>query len=494
VMVMATAGGCAGGGEPDPDAGPRGRFSSPADFDRSDCVAGSLAGHPPVGIYHFTRWGVVGLWTSGWPGTARLDSQPGGNPSGTLYGHATTVTLADDDDLFWYAPSDDGHGSYSLDLCRAVGDTLSGTYVYCNANDCLDGPVTGVRLERMAEADAQGLRLRGEVDPPGPGETFDVAVDGDVAYLAKTIDGLAVVDVSDPTRPTVIGSAPVEYPEAREYYNDVRLHAAGGRRYALAASNVAGVVVWDVTTPSAPVRVLSFGLPGLDQTPPDVHTLYVDGTLLYLADLNRGLQIWDIADPLAPVPVYTPAAQLTQSSFVHDLYVAGGRAYLSSWDVGMVVLDVSAPATPAVVGVFRDYGESSSHSVWVTQVGNRRVAAHGDEQWRAHLRLIDVTEGTGGFATQLGEWRTRDEVSIHNLVAIGSEVFVAYYQDGVRIVDISDPTRPVQTAWFNTWPGYDRRYGDSYWEGALAIDVDPSHGRLYVADSHRGLLILDRTP
>jgi hypothetical protein len=154
---------------------------------------------------------------------------------------------------------------------------------------------------------------------------------------------------------------------------------------------------------------------------------------------------------------------------------------------------VSNPAAPTVVGTFADYGETSSHSNWVTQVGARRIAAHGDEQWGSHLRLVDVTEGTGGFLQQTGEWKTRDEVSAHNIMAFGSIVYVAYYQDGVRLIDIADPAHPRPVAWFNTWPGYDRGYGHSFFEGAVGIDVDLARKRIYVADSNRDLIILADT-
>jgi hypothetical protein len=158
-----------------------------------------------------------------------------------------------------------------------------------------------------------------------------------------------------------------------------------------------------------------------------------------------------------------------------------------------VVADVSNPSLPVARGTFANYGETTSHSNWVTTVGGRTIAAHGDEQWGSHLRLVDVTEPVPAALAQVGEWATRPEVSAHNIMAFGTTVFMAYYQDGVRLVDISDPASPRQVAWFNTWPGYDRGYGRSFYEGAVGLDVDPARRRVYVADSNRGLLILSDT-
>ena len=176
--------------------------------------------------------------------------------------------------------------------------------------------------------------------------------------------------------------------------------------------------------------------------------------------------------------------------FPDRLFVAGDRLYANWWDLGMAIVDVSNPAQPDLIGSFEGYGETTSHSSWVTQVGPRTIAVHGDEQWGAHVQIVDVTEGSVDFGNALAEWETRPEVSIHNVMAMGDRAILSHYQDGVRILDLSAPTAPVEIAHFDTYPGYDRRYGYNFFEGAVGIDLDPATGRIYVADSHRGLLIL----
>jgi len=487
-LIVAVAG--CGGGDDDEVNGP-GRYDSPLDFDRSGCTARSLAGLDPQAIYH-----VQIDYGGGFGGViaARIDALGGGAYGGAVSGADATRVTVSDDDLFWYREVEAG-SSRTLDLCDQRGNLLVGRYAYCNPTDCYLATARARPVRRLTEADASGLALLGEYAPAGIAEGFDgigvnVRVAGDQAFLANYWDGLRIVDISDPTRPTELGHGPPEYPAAHELYNDVKLVDAGGRRYALMASNKAGVVVWDVTTPGAPVIAAHFGLAPVGE-PSNVHTIFVDGQRAYLANIDLGLEIWDIADPAAPVALgrFAPAAA-PAGAFLHDLYVAGDRAYLDYWSAGMVVVDVAAPAQVRELGRFADYGEQSSHSSWVTQVGNQRIAAHGDEQWGSHLRLVDVTEGTAGFVTQVGEWQLRPEVSIHNIMADGTTVYAAHYQDGIRVVDISVPGAPVQTAWFNTWPGYDPGYGYSFYEGAVGLDLDLARRRLYVADSNRGLLVL----
>jgi hypothetical protein len=479
-----------GGADASVDAvnGP-GAFDSPDDFDRSNCVAGSLASLDPQGIYHLQ------ITFEGFTSTtaARFDVIAPGQWSGVIAGRLATAASASANDIFLYR-SIDAQNSRTLDLCAAAGGEVTGHYAFCNAQGCLLGVVRGKKVERLAEAPSSGLTLLGEYHdstwPAGIG--VNVRVDGNLAYLARYQDGLRILDISNPAAITEVGHAATESTDGSEIYNDVKLVAAGGRRFAIMASNKAGAVVWDVTTPSAPAIVARMGTAvggGLN-----IHSIFLDSGKAYLANIDLGLEIYDIANPAAPVRL----GQLASPSgagdiFLHDLSVAGNRAFLNFWEDGMVIADVSNPAAPSVIGTFANYGETSSHSNWVTQVGSRRIAAHGDEQWGSHLRLVDVTEGTPGFALGISEWKTRDEVSAHNIMAFGNIVYAAYYQDGVRMIDISDPVHPRPVAWFNTWPGYDRAYGRSFFEGAVGIDVDVAAKRVYVADSNRDLMILSDT-
>jgi hypothetical protein len=95
--------------------------------------------------------------------------------------------------------------------------------------------------------------------------------------------------------------------------------------------------------------------------------------------------------------------------------------------------------------------------------------------------------------TALSRYHTRPEasVSIHNMELVGSRAYIAYYQDGVRVVDLADPTAPVQVAYHHT---FDLATGErGPFEGAIGIDVDPATGLVYVADTRRGLLIFRET-
>ncbi len=501
LAVLAVTPACGDDGAAGPDAAP-GPYDDPGDFPRDGCAPGTLAdlvGRTAPAILHLeVRYPDYPRFIGS---TAlRLDPSAGGGAAFTalLAGEPAEVRTSSADDLVVRQTFADGTGVRALDLCgRDAAGELRGHYVLCRDGECLAATVRGKVVERLAESEASGLALLGEHGGraawPG-GITVNVRVLADVAYLANYGDGLRLVDVRDPAAMSDLGHLPVEYPDAGEIYNDVKLvnRASDGRRFALMASNRVGVVVVDVSTPAAPTIAAHFGTPANGETAINVHTLALVGTRAYLGNPGVGLEIWDVADPATPV-LLGLWSHPSGEGYLHDLYVVGDRAYLAYWDAGLQVLDVAAPATPRLLGTYVDYGELTSHSVWTAPVGGRTLAVHGDEQYGAHLRVVDVTEDAA-FLTELGQWQTRPEVSIHNLMIDGELALAAHYQDGVRVIDLGNPRAPTTRAWFNTWPGPAAGYGESFYEGAVGIDYEPGRRRLYVADSHRGLLVLALAP
>ena len=80
-------------------------------------------------------------------------------------------------------------------------------------------------------------------------------------------------------------------------------------------------------------------------------------------------------------------------------------------------------------------------------------------------------------------------------MAIGDRAYITYYHDGVRILDLAEPTQPKLLGYYNTWSPDEAVIGNSLFESAIGIDVDPVTRRLYVANVQRGLLIFqDQTP
>ncbi|RMH40813.1 MAG: hypothetical protein D6689_12655 [Deltaproteobacteria bacterium] len=483
---------------------PDGVLASPADLPRDGCEPGTLAGVDPTGLW-FVQHDPHPRWQRG-PVRISLSCEGGLSVDLATIGSTRPADYAalDADDLFFRREAEYGKVRLveAYTACRRDADgALYGWYRYCWVGDfgqeCGD-PASFVarpygRIE--GEPDADGLELVSEFrggDAPWP-DTFtaDVRVADGIAYVANGEDGVRIVDVTDPAAPRELA----HFPADSDYYNELKLvDGPGGSRYALVASDAAGAKIVDVTDPTAPKQIGLLRPAG----EPDhgVHTLFVEtvgaATYAYLADgFSPNVFVFDVTDPTSPVDVGT--VHLPNDDWgVHAVCADGGRVYAAATVGGLVVVDaLPDPAAATVIARYQK-DDTYAHQCWKTTTSSgRAVLAFGDEGYGSHLELLDLTPGADGALPRIGEMIYRDQVSIHDMMAFGDTVYVAHYQDGVRIVDISDPTAPETIAHFNTWdpetaPG-------AMLEGAVGIDVDLDAGLIYVADTPRGLLVLRRT-
>lgn len=373
----------------------------------------------------------------------------------------------------------------SLVGCRAEGNRLYGCFVRCrNGKVSGSGTFLAVKWERRAgEAEASGLRLESE-SVVEQGLPVDVYVTKGHAYVVSLPDGgmgggLTVFDVSDKRAPVLRKtiSLPTD-----NYWNGV--WAKDNALYVASASS--GVVVFDISKPEEPRLLRSY--PGGRI---DVHTVFVEGERLYA--MSPGPQprtlIYDIGNPTVPVLLgaYAEPGVLTnaQVGFPHDALAYEGRLYINHWSGGYLIVDVSEPAEPKKLSTYT-YPYATSHANAVGRIGERLIAFEGGENWGAHLRVLDVTDPTN--PRRIGEYELEANASIHNMVLKGERLYIAHYQHGVRVLDVAEPEKPEQVAYFNTYRETDPGRGESFYEGAIGMRV-PGDGYMYVIDTSRGLLI-----
>lgn len=501
---------CVDPGRHDPGPGP---FASPRDFEQSGCTLGSLEGVDLTGLWSYAQDNRGIFFGSG---VLTFEQTCEEGLEVRLGSSTSSVDIRDrvltGSDLFWRRERvfEGQEGDVRLidaqNLC-ALGDdgALVGRAVRCFASgESEDCEVTGVSLERLerleGEGVAQGLELVSEFSGAAWSWrrhfTANVRVHEDVAYLARDEDGLRIVDVSDLKHPREIGHVPASEGEA---FNDIKIvvHRAEDldSPFALVASNERGMLVYDLSSPGEPQLVAAVTPTG--EPNHGIHTLFteeIDGEpIAYVADgFTNLVTIWSLADPVVPARIGAFEASDPDWA-VHDLFASEGRMYLNATTGGLLIVDTQPnPGDPRVVGRYVDSNtERYSHSNWVTEVDGRRVTVSGDEGYDAHFRIIDVDPESSTFLQELGTYQTRPAVSAHNVMAFGTKAYAAYYQDGIRVLDISDPQNPELEAYFNTWePRFSR---GARFEGAVGIDVDRGRGLIFVADYPRGLMILRET-
>lgn len=359
-------------------------------------------------------------------------------------------------------------------ICVQHDGTLAGRWAdYTNDHEST-GPLIGTRFDRKDEL-ASGLELVGELRTSSVGGevvAYNLVVDEGIAYVAGP-NGLDLVDVSDPAAPRAIN-------HLDDSWNDVRVVRSATRVVAFGAAGSETPYV-DVTDPDALSVV---GNLRIGESFATSHSLQVQADRLYIANTNA-VPVFDIHDPL--VPVFVGAVQVPEPYDTHDLTVDGDRLFVNQTTAGFVALDVTAGLDqPVELG---RVASAYSHASAIGTIGDQQIALHGDEgmteDGAAFLRVLDATPGSASFMTELGRYQSRPEVGIHNMELVGDRAYIAYYQDGVRVVDLSEPTRPREVAHYNTW---DVETASSYaFTGAFGIRV--VNGLIYVADSERGLMI-----
>jgi len=171
-------------------------------------------------------------------------------------------------------------------------------------------------------------------------------------YSADYDFDLQVIDISDPSSPTLIGSC-----KTSGYANDVCV--SGNYAYMVAGQ---GLQIIDISNPSSPVLVGSCDTPGRAC---DIH---VSGNYAYVADERCGLQIIDISNPISPIL----AGYYNTPGWASEVYVFENYAYLADGSYGLQVIDISDPASPTFVGNYDTPGWDSGIYVFgnYAYVGN----------------------------------------------------------------------------------------------------------------------------
>jgi hypothetical protein len=409
------------------------------------------------------------------------------------------------DDTNVFIRSEDVNEEYSYVVAARVcagpsPDELSLVVAQCFAftgeePECLVGPGVMKRFGRPeGEVEAEGLELVAEWsggDAPWPQATSaNVKVADGVAFLSRLnyLNGdeasdLRLIDVAKPEAPADLGSFSIEKTSQADF-NDVKLLQLEDSTYAVLSGSTSPII--DATDPTAPVLASN-----LEYS----HSMFLredamGRPLAYLANAEADVPIYDLSDPTAPVlleRVETPPRGMGRVG-VHDLYAEEDRLYLNGEGAGFYVMDREG-ADWTVGGNLPTGGYN--HANWVGEIAGRKISVMGDEGYGAHLQVVDVDPASKEFMTVIGEYQTRPEAGIHNIMLFGTRAYVAYYHDGVRIIDLADPTDPQLVAYYHTW---DPETGSSDpFAGAIGIDVDVEAGLIYVADMERGLMILRET-
>ena len=295
-------------------------------------------------------------------------------------------------------------------------------------------------------------------------------VDGrDYAITGSKVSGgfAFFYDVTDPATITKIDSMQVD---ARTV-NDVKASPDG--RYAVISREGAtnrrdGLVILDMADPTHPKVASIFD----DQITGGVHNMFAENDLLYALSNGDKYVIIDVSDIYAPKFI---SEYNHPDSRLHDVWVSRGLAYSSEWGTGVVVVDVGdgrwggSPQNPVFVTAYATpTGKTHAAFPYYQESSGKTYLFLGDEfmnreglAWAGYPRSMgsyqsryDPETGTGGIPlvtrgyVQIVDFTDPEnpqmvaryevpEFGTHNLWVEDDKLYQAYYEGGMRVVDVS---------------------------------------------------------
>ncbi|MFC1839600.1 DNRLRE domain-containing protein [Thermodesulfobacteriota bacterium] len=304
-----------------------------------------------------------------------------------------------------------------------------------------------------------------------PGNATDVFVSGIYAYVADgVLNGLHVVDISNPSNPEVIVESGFVLGAANGVY------VSGNYAYVAFDdwdNNTGSLQIIDISDPSNPLTLGSVDTPGI------ATDVYVSGNYAYVTckgdfnfegDYKGGLQIINVSEPLYPLLV----DHVDLPYHAHGVTVSGNYAYVAiagdlflggDYAGGLQIIDISVPSYPLPMGLVDLPGLADD--VYVS--GDYAYVADGG----GGLQVVDIIDPESPYIT--GSADTAGSAT--DVYISGDYAYVSDMIGGLQQIDISDPLNPLVIGMVNT-PGY-----------AYGIFVSGIYA--YVADGDSGLQVID---
>lgn len=260
-------------------------------------------------------------------------------------------------------------------------------------------------------------------------------------------------DVTDPTNIHTIDTVQVD---ARTV-NDVKVSEDGTIAVITregASNRKNGIIILDVTDPSN-VKILSEYNEDLTG---GVHNAFIYQNHVYAVNNGRKYDIINIEDPRNPRTVSQFELD-TPGHAIHDVWIQDGIAYSSNWGDGIVAVDIGSntsadmpgaggsPENPVPLGSYK-YPSGWNHAAFPFKsksTGDFYVAA-GDEAFPYGLDTQGPNRAAGWIHfVKFDGWENPKEVARYQVPEAGSHnywieddiMYAAFYNGGLRIVDIS---------------------------------------------------------
>jgi choice-of-anchor B domain-containing protein len=329
--------------------------------------------------------------------------------------------------------------------------------------------------------------------------------------IVGRIDGTAFVDVSNPSNPVYLGELPLTEGAQPNLWRDMKVY----QNHAFIVADNAGehgMQVFDLTqlrhVASPPV---TFKPTTVYHEIHSAHNLAIDEEtgFAYTVGNSAGGQtcgghphMVDIRNP--EQPTFAGCYVIPGSPGTHDLqcvvyhgpdttYV-GHEICFSSASNLLDIGDVTDKKNPVSIATATYPNLAYSHQGWLSE--DQRYFYLDDEldevsggADRTRTLIFDVADLDDPILVNqyMGETSATD----HNLYVRGHYVYESNYVAGLRILDIADPTHPVEVGYFDTVPSSPNKPG---FAGSWSNYPYFASGTIVVTSIREGLFLLKQRP
>ncbi len=386
--------------------------------------------------------------------------------------------------------------------------------------------------EIRAKSKMKNFEVVGQVLLSWPGAGSQIALAGDIAYVAlmPPAVGVDIIDVSNPAAPKFAGhvdppGAPNVHSHKVRVCGNIMVINAEKNRFSSPKEWKGGLAIYDIADKLNP-KLIKF----LEVPKEGVHRIFFDcsNKRVYMNATDNGFLdiiewVVDLKEPRNPVVLskiwypgqkdgeprdWIPGAfgdPLPKKRITpHTVIPYGNRLYAAWWDAGLTIWDISDIYHPRLVGSrsVKPPDQGALHSAY--PIKGYPLVATNDEWFRCpqgYVRIWNVGDEKNPiqistFQLPISKKCPEPVPGLNQSAHVIAEpevfewqdwpanlLFVSWFGQGLRVIDISDPYLPVEAGFFEPpiWPGATEMKGKPAAYGS-DVTVDWKKRLIYLTD------------
>jgi choice-of-anchor B domain-containing protein len=330
--------------------------------------------------------------------------------------------------------------------------------------------------------------------------------------------GVSVVDVTAPTAPIIIGSisglsSTWRYIEVYQYFDTSTLR---WQAYAYVTTEAnEGLTIIDLNDLENGISVIN-----RQTTDRSAHNIYISNVdyglniaiagpvpAVHILDSNNfggAFRSYSLADPEVLGATYTNTSS-TRNDYTHDaasITISDARAQTDCVQANstdcLVIVDFNEDSLRlwdhTDENQATELGSSSypnseyTHSGWWSE-DKQYVIVHDELDEQTHslnttLNIFDISSLS--TPTLVGTWTGPTRAIDHYGFVRGNRYYMSSYERGLTVLDITDPSDPIEVGFFDTYPVSD----NAGFSGAWGVYPFSPSGNILVSDINSGLYII----